>query len=584
MGNHDDDVVEVSPDNRYIRCNEILGRGAFKIVYKGFDEVDGLEVAWNQVSIDDALQCPEHLEKLYSEVHLLKTLDHANIIKSHVSWVDQENKTINMITELFTSGSLRQYRRKHRTIDVKAIKNWARQILHGLNYLHKSNPPIIHRDLKCDNIFINGNHGEVKIGDLGLATIMLQPTAQSVIGTPEFMAPELYDEEYNELVDIYSFGMCMLELVTCEYPYSECKNAAQIFKKVTSGVKPASLAKVKDPSMKEFIEKCLVPAAQRLTAAELLIDAFLSSETSDEVLCNVSSHTSDVIPKSTNLPGSGHFFMEVDLKHKSKSCGNSTNSFNSTSDLSSLEIQRHNNRHEFRLWGEKKDSDSISLTLRISDPCGPVKNIHFTFYLYADTALSIAGEMVEELSLLNVDMKTISEMINDLVLKLVPSSVNSLYDDSVIHKWNALCISTEEIDISNQAVGQNSPFFEVNHGSDESVELSFSNYDTTASDAARSSSTTSNNIDESSEEITGYGFACSDDDAYFSASSHSSSSLMEGFDEKELCDDDIQLELDAIDKKYQQYWCHLIRMREAAIEKLKRKWTSKQKSSSVSCK
>ena len=54
------------------------------------------------------------------------------------------------------------------------------------------------------------------------------------LGTPEFMAPELYDEDYNELVDIYSFGMCMLEIVTCEYPYNECKNSAQIFKKVTS--------------------------------------------------------------------------------------------------------------------------------------------------------------------------------------------------------------------------------------------------------------------------------------------------------------------------------------------------------------
>lgn len=53
-------------------------------------------------------------------------------------------------------------------------------------------------------------------------------------GTPEFMAPELYEEEYNELVDIYAFGMCLLELVTFEYPYSECANAAQIYKKVTS--------------------------------------------------------------------------------------------------------------------------------------------------------------------------------------------------------------------------------------------------------------------------------------------------------------------------------------------------------------
>lgn len=52
-------------------------------------------------------------------------------------------------------------------------------------------------------------------------------------GTPEFMAPELYDEEYNELVDIYSFGLCMLEMVTCDYPYSECRNPAQIYRKVT---------------------------------------------------------------------------------------------------------------------------------------------------------------------------------------------------------------------------------------------------------------------------------------------------------------------------------------------------------------
>jgi len=59
-------------------------------------------------------------------------------------------------------------------------------------------------------------------------------TVFALAGTPEFMAPELYEEEYNELVDIYAFGMCLLELVTFEYPYVECSNAAQIYKKVTS--------------------------------------------------------------------------------------------------------------------------------------------------------------------------------------------------------------------------------------------------------------------------------------------------------------------------------------------------------------
>jgi len=53
------------------------------------------------------------------------------------------------------------------------------------------------------------------------------------IGTPEFMAPEMYEEHYDESVDVYAFGMCMLEMATSEYPYSECQNAAQIYRKVT---------------------------------------------------------------------------------------------------------------------------------------------------------------------------------------------------------------------------------------------------------------------------------------------------------------------------------------------------------------
>ena len=48
------------------------------------------------------------------------------------------------------------------------------------------------------------------------------------------MAPEMYEENYDESVDVYAFGMCLLEMVTLEYPYMECKNPAQIYKKVTS--------------------------------------------------------------------------------------------------------------------------------------------------------------------------------------------------------------------------------------------------------------------------------------------------------------------------------------------------------------
>lgn len=63
------------------------------------------------------------------------------------------------------------------------LRSWCRQILKGLHFLHTRAPPIIHRDLKCDNIFITGPTGSVKIGDLGLATLKRASFAKSVIGT-----------------------------------------------------------------------------------------------------------------------------------------------------------------------------------------------------------------------------------------------------------------------------------------------------------------------------------------------------------------------------------------------------------------
>ncbi|PON82234.1 hypothetical protein TorRG33x02_220150, partial [Trema orientale] len=392
--------------------------------YRGFDEVNGIEVAWNRVQIDEVLQSPDGLERLYSEVHLLKSLKHRNIVKFYNSWIDDKNKTVNIITELFTSGSLRQYRKKHKKIDVKALKGWAIQILKGLEYLHSHSPPIIHRDLKCDNIFINGNHGEVKIGDLGLATVMEQANAKSVIGTPEFMAPELYDESYNELADIYSFGMCMLEMVTFEYPYSECKNSAQIYKKVSSGIKPAALAKVNDPEMKLFIEKCIVPASQRLSAKELLMDPFLQGNGSAK---NITLPLPDIVLPKIGGFGDRCVMSEGPTSARVKLLDDgeppTITAFVNPVDASNsvcVEVQRAKRGNFFLLKGEQNDENSASLILRIADKNGRARNIHFIFYLNSDTALSVSSEMVEQLELPEQNVKLIAELIDLLLINLVP--------------------------------------------------------------------------------------------------------------------------------------------------------------------
>lgn len=65
---------------------------------------------------------------------------------------------------------------------LKLLQRWSLQILKGLHFLHSRSPPILHRDLKCDNIFITGATASVKIGDLGLATLKKASFAKSVIG------------------------------------------------------------------------------------------------------------------------------------------------------------------------------------------------------------------------------------------------------------------------------------------------------------------------------------------------------------------------------------------------------------------
>ncbi|XP_029574487.1 serine/threonine-protein kinase WNK3 isoform X2 [Salmo trutta] len=273
-------AVATSPGGRFLKFDIELGRGAFKTVYKGLDTETWVEVAWCE--LQDRKLTKAEQQRFKEEAEMLKGLQHPNIVRFYDSWesVLRGKKCIVLVTELMTSGTLKTYLKRFKVMKPKVLRSWCRQILKGLQFLHTRTPPIIHRDLKCDNIFITGPTGSVKIGDLGLATLMRTSFAKSVIGTPEFMAPEMYEEHYDESVDVYAFGMCMLEMATSEYPYSECQNAAQIYRKVTSGIKPASFDKVNDPEIKEIIECCIrQDKNQRLSIRDLLTHAFFGEDT-----------------------------------------------------------------------------------------------------------------------------------------------------------------------------------------------------------------------------------------------------------------------------------------------------------------
>eukprot|EP01063_Lacrimia_lanifica_P023280 TRINITY_DN30774_c0_g1_i1.p1 TRINITY_DN30774_c0_g1~~TRINITY_DN30774_c0_g1_i1.p1 ORF type:complete len:388 (+),score=119.37 TRINITY_DN30774_c0_g1_i1:61-1224(+) len=266
-----------SPDGRYVR-KAFIGRGSFKTVYRAFDEVEALGVAWNEVNVTTASDVDA--DAANHEVAMLARLSHPHIMAIMAVWteaLDSGERRQVFVTELLSSGSVRQFLREstERKVPVRGAKLWGRQILAGLVYLHENG--VIHRDIKCDNLFINGHTGVVKIGDFGLSRLTGSRVG-SVIGTPEFMAPEIYEEAYTCAVDVYAFGMCLLEMVTGKFPYSECENRGQVFYRAAQRIPPQALGDLMaDEALQEVgevVSLCFRECATRPSAAALLAHPF----------------------------------------------------------------------------------------------------------------------------------------------------------------------------------------------------------------------------------------------------------------------------------------------------------------------
>lgn len=298
MGEVEDKVEAASPCGRWYRyakrsgeaAGPVVAKGSFKVVYLAFDREFGREVAWNVVNLEHTsatLTDQAETDRLEREFHVMKHLVNPNIVRCYGGWRDEDG-VINFITELFTSGTLKDYRKKHTDLDIeKAINGWGRSILSGLAFLHAQTPPIVHRDLRCEYCYVNGNTGEVKVADLGRAKFLFNDSqaAATIAGgntkgnwVYNYTAPELYDDDkkYGTAVDMFAFGLLLLELFTMRRPYEECKTPADVYRAVHSGTPPAALQDVSDNNIQAIIKACLIidPAA-RPSANELLqLDLF----------------------------------------------------------------------------------------------------------------------------------------------------------------------------------------------------------------------------------------------------------------------------------------------------------------------
>ncbi|XP_055041326.1 nuclear receptor-binding protein isoform X1 [Misgurnus anguillicaudatus] len=280
------EILEESPCGRWQkRREEVNQRNVPGIdnAYLAMDTEEGVEVVWNEVMFSERknfkLQEVEQqtfpalfMEKVKAVFDNLIQLEHLNIVKFHKYWADvKENRArVIFITEYMSSGSLKQFLKKtkknHKTMNEKAWKRWCTQILSALSYLHSCEPAIIHGNLTCDTIFIQHN-GLIKIGSVAPDTINNHvKTCREEQKSLHFFAPEYGAvASVTTAVDIYSFGMCALEMAVLEIQ----SNGESSY--VSQEAINSAIHSLEDPLQREFIQKCLeVDPSKRPTARELL--------------------------------------------------------------------------------------------------------------------------------------------------------------------------------------------------------------------------------------------------------------------------------------------------------------------------
>lgn len=394
-------IQESSPGGRFVRHDKLLGRGAHKEVWDGFDTDTGRQIAWNVVE-RARLSKPEWA-CVRSEAQLLTTLSHPHILACYGTWTDTADPSADAAAATETaerlcfateraSCSLRDYVASNGVVKLKVLKLWARQLLQALAYLHGQTPPIMHRDLNASNVFVDGASGGLRIGDFGLAAPRRNVHASSVLGTPQFMAPELFEERYTEKVDVYAFGMCLLEIASKELPYAECNgNPVMVWKRVTGvpRVLPCVLARLKDPDLRAFIDLCLQPEDARPSAQQLLDHAFLLPSPQD-----------DSVVEAEPPPAAAAAGESADSVERKAPAGDAAPSVErkapAADDAGPPAVQCI---EKANLLDTDPANGTARLELVLGLESGRHQRIRFDFNLHKDTAESVVSEMLHHAGL-----------------------------------------------------------------------------------------------------------------------------------------------------------------------------------------
>ncbi|KIV85704.1 hypothetical protein PV11_01365 [Exophiala sideris] len=264
---------------------DLIGEGSFGSVYLALHAVTGELMAVKQVELPNVAKGTEGDKKksamiaaLKQEITLLQGLRHPHIVQYLGTSSDEEH--LNIFLEYVAGGSIAGMLKQYNTFQEPLVRNFTRQILEGLSYLHSRN--IIHRDIKGANILVD-NRGAVKISDFGVSKqtnftgMNAAPgTRTSLQGSVFWMAPEVVRQSGQSIKsDIWSVGCLIVEMFTGSRPFPSMTTLQTLFAVGSNNEKPSIPENASDDA-KKFMNKTFeADHEKRPGADELLKEKFL---------------------------------------------------------------------------------------------------------------------------------------------------------------------------------------------------------------------------------------------------------------------------------------------------------------------
>lgn len=176
---------ENGPQKKY-SIGEVLGTGNFAVVKFGVERATGTRVAIKIIDKKRFMaQAASRKDKILDEVHILKELNHPNIIK--IFDVFDTEKALYIVLELVTGGDLLEFILETRSIPEDRARDLFLQVSSAVAYLHGRG--VAHRDLKPENLLLlDKKHDTIKVTDFGLSKVLDEGSyTKTICGTPQYL-------------------------------------------------------------------------------------------------------------------------------------------------------------------------------------------------------------------------------------------------------------------------------------------------------------------------------------------------------------------------------------------------------------